>query len=92
MVQIAKYFEIVELPKVLCHSDIIWEINHCMSCLSLVLKSESFILEREQVLIFFFFIPIIITIQGHMFQIYTEIHYKVDLNLGVKILLNWKQD
>ena len=39
-------------------------------------------------------IPIIVSIQGHMFKIYTtgfEVHNNVNLVLGVKSLLNWRQ-
>ena len=53
MVQIAIYFKIVELQRVLCQNNIISEINPCMDCLSLVQKAKLFKYEMEQVLTFY---------------------------------------
>ena len=41
-----------------------------------------------------FIIPVIIDVHGHRIEIYTlvsEIHKNVDLVLGIKNVLNWKE-
>ena len=62
-----------------------------MDCLCLALKPKILKLEIEQVLTSCLFITIIITIPGHLFEIYTmvsEICDNVDLVLGVKNFVN----
>ena len=41
-----------------------------------------------------FIMPVIIDVDGHRFELYTlvsEIHENVDLVLGIKMFLNWKE-
>ena len=57
-------------------------------------KTERIQVGNGQYVSILFIIPVIIDVHGHRFEIYTlvsEIHENVDLVLGIKMCLNWKE-
>ena len=70
---------------------------HCKSLHSLpkfASKIQRIQVGNGQFVSVLFIIPIIVDTHGHRFEIYTlvsEIHENVDLVLGIKMCLNWKE-
>ena len=70
---------------------------HCKSLHSLpkfASKTQRIQVGNEQFVSVLFIIPVIINVQGQRFEIYTlvsEIHENVDLVLGIKMYLSWKE-
>ena len=57
-------------------------------------KNTKIQVENGQFVSVLFIIPVIIDVHGHRFKIYTlvsEIHKNIDLVLGIKMYLSWKE-
>ena len=57
-------------------------------------KKQRILVGNGQFVSVLFIIPVIIDVNRHRFEIYTlvlEIHENIDLVLGIKMYLNWKE-